>query len=244
MSSKRFVLYFMMLLVLFMSFFFISNDIRFYPIGESDDKSFILYFSIIIAIIVIFIIALLILKKVKPSAYNRFMSLFLEEEEDFNGDKYIEDLRNKIILGYSNSQTKKSENKKSADILELMLDNMKEIRDYYVISKKQARNAFSLAVSLCITGVILIILSVILALAFDVSVAISIIPAIGGAISELIAGTALMVYKASLIQLKNYYDSLHNNERFLSLVNLVSKLSASKQDEVYADIINIELQKL
>ena len=61
-------------------------------------------------------------------------------------------------------------------------------------------------------------------------------------VSELIAGTSLLVYKASLEQLNNYYESLHNNERFLSLVNLVSKISSDKQDEVYINIINVELQ--
>ena len=41
-------------------------------------------------------------------------------------------------------------------------------------------------------------------------------PAVGGAITEVIAGTALIVYRNSLSQLNHYHKALHEDERFLS----------------------------
>lgn len=205
------------------------------------NKTSIVVSTIILVYIVCLILFMIILKKFKPGIYEKIIKLIFDEEEEFNGEKYIEDLRNKIVHS-SLIVTKDKKTEESADILELMLENMKEIRDYYVISKKQAKNAFSLAIFMCALGIMLIIIAVILSIAFELSLIISLIPAIGGAMAELIAGTSLVVYKTSLEQLNNYYESLHNNERFLSLVNLVSKISVKKQDEAYMSIINVELQ--
>lgn len=58
----------------------------------------------------------------------------------------------------------------------------------------------------------------------------------------MFAGTVKVVYKSSLEQLNHYYKSLHENERFLSTVHLVSKLSPAKQDEMYAEIIKSSLE--
>ena len=195
---------------------------------------------ILLCIIVILIIILLLLKKFKPTIYDKILNIFFEVDDGFDGEKYIEDLRNKII--HSSLIITNKQEEKNTDILELMLENMKEIRDYYVISKRQAKNAFSLAISMCILGFIFIAISIILSAILNLSFAISLIPAVAGAIAEVIAGTSLIVYKTSLEQLNNYYESLHNNERFLSLVNLVNKISENKQDEVYTNIINVELQ--
>lgn len=72
----------------------------------------------------------------------------------------------------------------------------------------------------------------------------TIVPAIGAAIVEVIAGTSLFVYKKSLDQLNHYYNSLHNNERFLSIVNIVSKVSLDKQDDMYSDIIKSQINMI
>ena len=64
-------------------------------------------------------------------------------------DTSIDDLRNRLI-----DERIKSE--KDKDILELMLSNMSELKQYYSISKLQARLAFLLAVLFCITGTIVL----------------------------------------------------------------------------------------
>lgn len=97
---------------------------------------------------------------------------------------------------------------------------------------------------MCILGFMVISSSIVAIFLKDISFIELLIPVIGGAIVEVIAGTSLVVYKKSLEQLNQYYDSLHNNERFLSLVNLVDKLSNDKKDETYINIINNQLDLL
>ena len=78
---------------------------------------------------------------------------------------------------------------------------------------------------------------------FRLSLQMSIIPAIGGVITELIAGTALVVYRNSLSQLNHYHKALHEDERFLSSVNLLGKFSSVEtQDDMLREIIRSEIQ--
>lgn len=134
--------------------------------------------------------------------------------------------------------------KDTEDILQLMSLNMKEIKEYYVLSKTMAKRSFFLSVIMCIFGFIIISMSIIVIFIIDGSIVQSIVPVIGGAIVEVIAGTSMVVYKKSLEQLNQYYESLHNNERFLSLVNIVDKLSDDKKDDTYINIINNQLEIL
>ncbi len=218
--------YIILILAIFILIYLILNPKEFFLVFNLE------YLIILIIIILITIIALLIIRKTKPELFKKIKYLFLEEIDEFDSETYIKELRNKII----------DNNSSQKDVLELMLENMKEIKDYYVISKKQAKRSFSLAMVMCFTGLLFIIISTILATIFKASILIYLIPAIGGSLAELIAATSLIVYKNSIEQLHNYYESLHNNERFLSLVNLVNKISSEKRDDAYYNIINIELQ--
>ena len=58
---------------------------------------------------------------------------------------------------------------------------------------------------------------------------------------EVIAGTSLFVYKPSLEQFNFYYSSLHDNERFLSLINIFEK-TVCKAD-LYTKIVESELER-
>ena len=135
-------------------------------------------------------------------------------------------------------------NNNTSDIIELMLINMKEIKEYYVLSKTMAKRSFLLSVIMCIFGFVIISASIVAIFIIDISFIQSIVPIIGGAVVEVIAGTSLVVYKKSLDQLNQYYEALHNNERYLSLVNLVDKLTEDKKNETYISIINSQLEKL
>lgn len=151
--------------------------------------------------------------------------------------------------GYSKENIEKYESRlrgslpenSKEDILELMLTNMIELKEYYELSKSHARNAFLLAVSMCILGFAL--LSTAVALSY-IGKQPDWVVSVGGIIIEVIAGTSLIVYRKSLTQLNFYYNALHENERFLSMVNLVSKISQEKQDDVYVKIIESQIQIL
>lgn len=140
---------------------------------------------------------------------------------------------------YSESEDKKNE----IDALGRMLINLEDIKEFYTWSQKQAKASFVLAVSMCISGFALMIASIVLPIAFRLSFQMSIIPAVGGVITELIAGTALVVYRNSLSQLNHYHKALHEDERFLSSVNLLGKFSTVEaQDDMLREIIRSEIQ--
>lgn len=76
-------------------------------------------------------------------------------------------IRNSITLIQDDKLSKeqstkdKSESKDTSDIIELMLLNMKEIKEYYVMSKNMARSSFALSVIMCVFGFVVISSSIV-----------------------------------------------------------------------------------
>ena len=163
----------------------------------------------------------------------------LKEDHTDNWKKEQEKM-NSIIRDAMNPNCE--QDTKSKDILELMLFNMRDLREFYEISRRQAKNAFFLSVIMCIVGAILLLVSIASLLFLRKYTETLTIGMLGGTIVEVIAGTSLFVYKKALNQFNHYYRSLHENERFLSILNLVMKLSPEKQDEMYIKIIESQLQ--
>lgn len=131
--------------------------------------------------------------------------------------------------------------KENNDIIGLMINNLSEIRQFYELTKVQADNAYKLAKNSCIAGICLIVISVLIALIFNNN-QIAMATTVGGVVVEALAGTSLFVYQKTLKQLNYYYASLHNNERFLSLINIVGKTNI--KDELYSKIVESELDNL
>ncbi len=128
------------------------------------------------------------------------------------------------------------------DALGRMMINLEDIKEFYTWSQKQAKAAFTLAVTMCILGFLLLLFPFILSL-LKYSIEASIIITVGGVITELIAGTALVVYRCSLTQINHYHKALHEDERFLSSINLIEKINnAEEQNEMYKEIIRSEIQ--
>ncbi len=128
----------------------------------------------------------------------------------------------------------------NTDIYVFMMKNQKETTEYFKISKSQAKQSHAISLIACITGVVLLSIAILILL-ISQRVDLAIIPALSGAITEVVSGTVLWVYNKSSSQLNHYYDALHENERFLSVVNLVNKLSQDKQDLIYTEIIRSQL---
>ena len=165
-----------------------------------------------------------------PNTYwKKYSSRRTNEETEV--DKYFNDIVDAIGL----------DNKDDDDILGLMALNLREVKEFYTLTKKQAIRSFSLSVGMCILGFLLIMFATIIAVLWKEN-QIALVTGIGGAIVEVIAGTALFVYKKSLEQLNFYYLSLHDNERFMSLINISSK--TNKKDELYSEIVISELSRL
>lgn len=129
------------------------------------------------------------------------------------------------------------------DALGRMLINLEDIKEFYTWSQKQAKTAFILAITMCILGFILIATAIVFSLVSDTSANVPTIAGVSGVITEIIAGTALVVYKNSLSQLNHYHRALHEDERFLSSATLVDKFSNDiARDEMLKEIIRSELQ--
>ena len=178
-----------------------------------------------------------------------YLSIMKKRQQEANEEEiefYSRRLKSAIIYDKGNNKDCKNntdESKVNVDALGRMLINLEDIKEFYTWSQKQAKAAFILAVSMCIFGGALIFSAVLLPVVFKLNFDIAIIPTIGGVITELIAGTALIVYKSSLKQLNHYHKALHEDERFLSSVNLIEKFSSVEiQDEMLKEIIRSEIQ--
>lgn len=154
--------------------------------------------------------------------------IFTPDGEIGIADKCVEDVVDDDV-----TDTKRIGKK---DILAQMLDNNDEIKEYFKISKKQAKSSFWLSVIACAVGIFMLGLAIYGAIVVN-DFKIAIIGTISGAITEVISGTVLWVHNKSALQLNHYYDALHQNEKFLSAINMADKLSEARREEMYIEII-------
>lgn len=225
-----------MLAILFIVMFFKEGPIG---AGYFDDENIIT--------ISIGLIAVMLSITTLFTSYFSIMKRRWQEDDEEEIESYSRRLKRAIVpdeviqdgqKGYRTEDTKKE-----IDALGRMMINLEDIKEFYTWSQKQAKASFILAVAMCIFGFILMIGAVMLPVVFRLSFEMSIIPAIGGVITELIAGTALVVYRNSLSQLNHYHKALHEDERFLSGVNLLGKFSTVEaQDDMLRKIIRSEIQ--
>lgn len=179
-------------------------------------------------------------------SYYSIMKRRWQEDNEEEIEFYSRRLQKAISIEKSQTGISPSVNndtKKEIDALGRMLINLEDIKEFYTWSQKQAKASFILAVAMCIFGFSLMTVAVLLPVVFSLEFELSIIPAIGGVTTELVAGTALVVYKHSLLQLNHYHKALHEDERFLSSVNLLGKFSSIEaQDEMLREIIRSEIE--
>lgn len=169
------------------------------------------------------------------SRNSSYLNSTLEEKErEYNEkiDSFQEELKSTLGM-YTSIENN--------DIIGLMINNLNEIRQFYKLTKEQAINSYKLAKNSSIAGICLIIIAILVAIIFNNN-QIALATTTGGVIVEVLAGTSLFVYQKTLKQLNYYYASLHNNERFLSLINIVSKTNI--KDELYQKIVESELDNL
>lgn len=167
----------------------------------------------------------------------------MRREESLEAMRYSKRLRR--VVSYEadgDESTTQRTGVRKVDALERMLVNLEDIKQYYTWSQDQARSAFQLSRWLCIGGFALLAVATFLPPFLGMGWEASIIPAVGGAVTELVAGTALFVYKNSVSQLNYYHEALHEDERFLSSVSLVDRFeTAERRDEILSEIVRSEL---
>lgn len=225
-----------MFAMLFIVLLFKENP---FQMGSIGDES-IITITFGIASVMLAFVALL-------TSYLSIMKRRWQEDDEEELESYSRRLKRAIVPEEIKQEEKRvlgnEGKKKEIDALERMMINLEDIKEFYTWSQKQAKASFILAVIMCISGFGLMIVAILIPIVFRLSFQMSIIPAIGGVITELIAGTALVVYRNSLSQLNHYHKALHEDERFLSSVNLLGKFSSVEaQDDMLREIIRSEIQ--
>ena len=124
----------------------------------------------------------------------------------------------------------------SKDIMDIMFENLKELREFYVISKIQIRRSFSLAVVSCFLGFVFFIIALIFFLIKGNNQA-SFIATLSGAIVEVIFGLFFWLYKATSKQVKKYYERLEKTEKYLIILQIVELLPHKNKTKEYKKVI-------
>ena len=177
-----------------------------------------------------FLIVMISLFAFLISAPILIMNNQFEKDKKEEVEHYSQRLNEIIIIDENKcSQEENNEKEKSyVDALKLMRSNLKDINEYYTWSKTQAKITFWVAIIMCISGFFLIIAAVIIQFLKEPNIMVSIFAAIGGIITEFISGTIFVIYRHSLSQLNHYHKALHEDERFLSSVNLAVHFSSEE----------------
>jgi len=159
----------------------------------------------------------------------------------------IEDELNNVMSAFATSEagTKTAgipSNPKEQSILKLMMYNMKVIKVFYSTVLDEVRKSFTLTSISFIVGFLLFGAAFTISMVKDSSTVSVLVPAISGAIVELLSGTSLIMYKKSQEQLNVFYKFLHENERFLSAVKIAESITPENRDKAYSDIIQSQIR--
>lgn len=145
--------------------------------------------------------------------------------------------------GQAQGGSSKESTKEPADVLSIIHANLESMEGYYTWSKTQAIIIFCVAVAACISGIVMIALAFVYSVTGKVALDKTILTTIGGLVTELFAGTTLVVYNSSLKQLNYYHKALHEDQRFLSSVDLLCRFSNDKnRDKMLQTIICSSMQ--
>lgn len=126
------------------------------------------------------------------------------------------------------------ENNENDNVLELMLKNVRELREYYVISKQQARKSFSAALFICFFGIFIYVLGIISFMVFDKDI--SVISIIGGTVVEVIAGLFFWLYREATKQLSIYHQRLGSTEKYLTVIQIIKEMPEEKRVDAFRSL--------
>lgn len=154
---------------------------------------------------------------------------------------FVKDIFDRIQNRQENKEIQEDANKiigdtfKSDDVLGLMLKNVRELREYYVISKRQATNAFSASLIVCFLGVVIYIAGIIVFVSSGENALL--LTTIAGTIVEVISGLFFWLYRHAITQLNIYHQRLGTTEKYLTAIQLADKMGEDKHDNTYWHII-------
>lgn len=142
----------------------------------------------------------------------------------------LEAVKNLDVL----AEKSKEENQ---DIRTLMFENLKELKEFYVICKQQIRKSFSAAMFSCFAGFVLFILAVIIFLLGGNNSA-SLTAGLSGAIVEIVSGLYFWMYRETSKQLGKYHKRLEATEKYLIALQIIEMLPEGNRNEQYGKLID------
>ncbi len=122
------------------------------------------------------------------------------------------------------------------DVISLMLRNVKELREYYIISKQQATRSFSIAIIMSIVGVAIYLTGIFSVIILSANI--TIITVIAGTVVEMVSGLSFWLYSRSTKQLNLYHNRLTSTEKYLMAIQIIEKVPQERKYEEYRNIIN------
>ncbi len=134
--------------------------------------------------------------------------------------KEIKEEVDKVIVSFQEDK---------GDVLNLMIKNVAELREYYVMNKQQARNSFSAALFISILGFFLFASGIIITYAIPEKGSVVPYSTISGVIVEIIARLFFWLYSKAIKQINIFHTSLQSTEKFLTAIQLVDKISTKKK---------------
>ena len=120
------------------------------------------------------------------------------------------------------------------DIRALMFENLKELKEFYVICKQQIRKSFSAAMFSCFAGFVLFVLAVIIFLLGGNNSA----SLMAGAIVEIVSGLYFWLYRETSKQLGKYHKRLEATEKYLIALQIIEMLPEENRNEQYGKLID------
>lgn len=123
------------------------------------------------------------------------------------------------------------------DIRALMFENLKELKEFYVICEQQIRKSFSAAMFSCCAGFVLFVLAVIIFLLGGNNSA-SLTAGLSGAIVEIVSGLYFWMYRETSKQLGKYHKRLEATEKYLIALQIIEMLPEENRNEQYGKLID------
>ncbi|MCL6605651.1 MAG: hypothetical protein K6T94_22535 [Paenibacillus sp.] len=118
-------------------------------------------------------------------------------------------------LGITQNESKNAENKTNRYFDTLVDINLKNLGDYYDLVKNSNKRSFYASLGVSILGFVLIASGLVVSYITNDSEDIAYISGAAGVIIEIVSGLMFYLYSKTILQLKEYHDSLLNVQNML-----------------------------
>ena len=125
------------------------------------------------------------------SAISGSATLLLKHKTDINMDE-----RDEVEIEKEVGKSRTRLQDGSKDVIDLMINNVSELREYYVISKRQANRAFSSTLIVCVLGFIVFVAGIVANILSNQNI--MLYTTISGSIIEIISGLFFVLYRKLL----------------------------------------------